>query len=252
MSSPLNDRVLLYDTTERRRTKVLTTSAAQGSVLGPDIWNIDYDGILGLKGQPEGASLEEYSDDIVLVITVKNLEEAQRKLDADMRHILSGFREHSLQLATQKSEIVLLTRKSNTYIVPVNIADVTIETKASVKYLRLWLDNKVGFVEHIRQACEKATRVAATLSWLMVNVGGLKPSRRRLLISVVHSILLYGAEVWAENLVVYIHRKKPGAVQRRCALRVACSYRTVSDEAVLVIAGVMPIRLMKATKISLR
>ena len=47
-----------------------------------------------------------------------------------------------------------------------------------------------------------------------------------------------------EALDVEFHRKKPGAVQRRCALNIACSYRTVSEEAVLVIAGVMPIRLM--------
>ena len=29
--------------------------------------------------------------------------------------------------------------------------------------------------------------------------------------SVVHSILLYGAEVWAETLDVEFHRKKPGS-----------------------------------------
>ena len=47
-----------------------------------------------------------------------------------------------------------------------------------------------------------------------------------------------------ETLDVEFHRKKPGAVQRRCALRIACSYQTVSQETVLVIAGVMSIRLM--------
>ena len=49
MQSYLSDRVLLYDTTEGRRTKVVTAGAAQGSVLGPDIWNIDYDEILGYQ-----------------------------------------------------------------------------------------------------------------------------------------------------------------------------------------------------------
>ena len=39
-------------------------------------------------------------------------------------------------------------------------------------------------------------------------------------------------------------RKPWRTVQRRCALRIACSYRTVSEEAVLLIAGVLPIRLM--------
>ena len=49
MQSYLSDLVLLYDTIEGRRTKVVTAGAAQGSVLGSDIWNIDYDKILGLR-----------------------------------------------------------------------------------------------------------------------------------------------------------------------------------------------------------
>ena len=73
MQSYLSDRVLLYDTTEGRRAKVVTAGAAQDSVLGPDIWNNDYDGILGLTGLPEGASLVGYADDIVLVIIVRSL-----------------------------------------------------------------------------------------------------------------------------------------------------------------------------------
>ena len=43
---------------------------------------------------------------------------------------------------------------------------------------------------------------------------------------------------------VDFHRKKLGAVQQRCTLRITCSYRTVSEAAVLVIERVMPIRLM--------
>ena len=33
-------------------------------------------------------------------------------------------------------------------------------------------------------------------------------------------------------------------VQRQGALRVSCAYRTVSEEAVLVIAGIIPIKLL--------
>ena len=78
----------------------------------------------------------------------------------------------------------------------------------------------------------------------MANVGGPKTNRRKLLMSVVHSILFYGAEVWAEALEVECYKTKPEAVQRHCALRIEYLYRTVSKEAVLVIAGVMPVRLM--------
>ena len=91
-----------------------------------------------------------------------------------------------MQLAIHKSEVLLLTRKMIYTIVLVRIVDVTIEIKKAIKFLGLWLDNKLSFYEHIRQASEKASKVAATLSWLMANVGEPKPSRRKLLMSVVH------------------------------------------------------------------
>lgn len=62
--------------------------------------------------------------------------------------------------------------------------------------------------------------------------------------SVVNSVLLYGCEVWAVALQKEKYRKPMGAVQRRGALRIASAYRTVSEPAVLVIAGVMPIDIM--------
>ena len=42
----LKDRYLVYDTDDGPKKKELTSGAAQGSILGPDIWNISYDGIL--------------------------------------------------------------------------------------------------------------------------------------------------------------------------------------------------------------
>ena len=122
IQSFLSDRVLLYDTTEGRRTKVLIAGAAQGSVLGPDIWNIDYDSILGLKGLPEGVSLVGYADDLVLVITVKNFEEAQLKLDAAIRHVLSWIsvmirKEENWDACANFVEKVLREKKADEHLV---------------------------------------------------------------------------------------------------------------------------------------
>ena len=122
IQSFLSDRVLLYDTTEGRRTKVLIAGAAQGSVLGPDIWNIDYDSILGLKGLPEGVSLVGYADDLVLVITVKNFEEAQLKLDAAIRHVLSWIsvmirKEENWDACANFVEKVLREKKADEHFV---------------------------------------------------------------------------------------------------------------------------------------
>ena len=62
--------------------------------------------------------------------------------------------------------------------------------------------------------------------------------------SVAHSILLYGAEIWEDALNVSKYRRRIASVQRRCALRVICAYRTVSEAAFLMIAGAIPIYLM--------
>ena len=44
----LSERVLLYDTTDCTKTRP-SAGAAQSSNLGPDLWNVMYDGILELK-----------------------------------------------------------------------------------------------------------------------------------------------------------------------------------------------------------
>ncbi|XP_035742249.1 uncharacterized protein LOC118450546 [Vespa mandarinia] len=78
----------------------------------------------------------------------------------------------------------------------------------------------------------------------MANFNGPRPCRRRLLMRVAEAVMLYGAEVWAEVLQKEQNRKPIAAVQRRSALRIAGSYRTVSDPAVLVVAVVIPIDLL--------
>lgn len=156
--------------------------------------------------------------------------------------------EHGLSLAVEKTEIVLLTRRQIPTIVVVRVGDETIATKEAVKYLGLRLDTKLSFWNQIRHSSEKAAKVTTSLSRLMANIGGPTPNRRRLLMSVINSIHLYGCEVWADSLKKKKYRKQMASVQRRGALRIASSYRTVSEPAVLVIAGVIPIDLLASER----
>ncbi|XP_033227056.1 uncharacterized protein LOC117179405 [Belonocnema kinseyi] len=78
----------------------------------------------------------------------------------------------------------------------------------------------------------------------MPNIRGPRASERKTLMSVAHSILLYGAEIWVDALNVPKYQNRMVLVQRRCAMRVASSYRTVSALAVMVVAGVIPIALL--------
>ena len=44
--SYLRNRQLVYNTISGSRVKHITSGAAQGSILDPNLWNINYDGIL--------------------------------------------------------------------------------------------------------------------------------------------------------------------------------------------------------------
>ena len=77
----------------------------------------------------------------------------------------------------------------------------------------------------------------------MANVGGPVASKRRLLMSVINSILLYGCEVWVDRVPATSLRRLR-SIQRVACLRICSAYRTVSEPAALVISGVVPIVLL--------
>lgn len=242
MRSYLSDRVLIYNSQDGTSEYEVTSGAAQGSILGPDLWNASYDGILRME-MPDGTFLVGYADDIAAVITARDTEGAERKLRQVMLRARDWLDSHGLQLAMQKTELLLLTRKNIPVEVDMRIDDILVKTKRSIKYLGIRLDTKLTYAEQIRHATTKASKITAQLSRLMANIGGPLPSRRRLLMETCNSILLYGSEIWGQTLQTAYRAKSLLSVQRTAALRVISSYRTVSEPAALVIAGMVPIDL---------
>ncbi|KAF0771025.1 Uncharacterized protein FWK35_00012646, partial [Aphis craccivora] len=56
------------------------------------------------------------------------------------------------------------------------------------------------FTTHVMHVTAKAGKVASNLARILSNISSAKPRKRRLLSGVVHSILLYGAPVWAGRM----------------------------------------------------
>ena len=75
----------LAETEDGPRRKELTAGAAQGSILGPDIWNASYDGILCME-MPDGCFLIGYADDVSGQLTrYQALRASQGRWMADTR-----------------------------------------------------------------------------------------------------------------------------------------------------------------------
>ena len=67
-----------------------------------------YNGILELeipKDPMASAFLEAYADDIVAIITARNTDAAPRKINQVIWRMGDWLKDHSLQLATQKTEL---------------------------------------------------------------------------------------------------------------------------------------------------
>ncbi|XP_015119085.1 uncharacterized protein LOC107042530 [Diachasma alloeum] len=106
------------------------------------------------------------------------------------------------------------------------------------------IDTRLNFKQQVEHVATKASGVRTLLSRLMPNIGGPKQKRRALLSTVVTSVMTYGIPIWTDALQFQESRRKIANVYRQSALRVASAYRTVSEDAVRVIAGMLPIEVL--------
>jgi len=112
-----------------------------------------------------------------------------------------------------------------TSVPQISIDGFQVPTKRAIRYLGVQLDTRVLFVEHATTVAEGARRAASTIGRLIPNVVGTSQSKRGLLMSVVHSRLLYGTQVWAESIRgVKKAENSLLQAQRVCALRVSRCY----------------------------
>lgn len=118
----------------------------------------------------------------------------------------------------------------------------TINNSPCAVYLGITLDQKMSFTRHAQAQAKKANKMIQNISRILPNISAAKQRKRLPLSNATHSLLLYGAPVWANRM------SRQGwtilsKVQRRAALRVASAYRTVSNDALLIVAGIPPVEL---------
>lgn len=225
-----------------RFTHPMSCGVPQGSVLGPDLWNLLYDSLLRLE-MPDGVQLLAFADDVTVLATHQIPFVLEEMLEEAFRLVEGWMVDHGLQLAADKTEAIVFTNKRVRNEIKVRCAGYTVESQPSIKYLGVLLDKKLTFTGHAKMVADRAAEAARQLGYLMPNVGGPREKSRRLLSCVTTSRLLYAAPFWVETMSAE-GWKKLAAVHRRSQLRVASCYRTVSYEAAAVISGIPPITLL--------
>jgi len=246
----LSDRELLVG--ENSLIKKVTCGVLQGSVLGPTLWNATYDDLLTMD-VPAGINLVGFADDLAIVGVASSSQALEDLVNPVLRNIDLWMNGRGLQLAHQKSEAVMLTKKWAFTPPRLSIGGHQIPISKHVRYLGVILDTRLTFAKHVETVAKIASTSATALARLMPNIGGPDQLKRKLLNSVVSSQLLYAAPVWS-TATTAAARTRANLVrpQRAAALRVVRAYRTVSDEASLVLADTPTADHLSKERIRLR
>jgi Reverse transcriptase (RNA-dependent DNA polymerase)/Endonuclease-reverse transcriptase len=223
--------------------KDITAGVPQGSVLGPTLWLILYDGVLGRDLGPHTTPIA-YADDLAIIVKAEKIDQLNYEANSALSRIEEWMRRQDLFLAVEKTEAIVLKGPRKRQDIHVTIGGSTIELSKTVKYLGVVLDNWGYFGPHVAYVVEKAERRFSMLARLMPNTVGPGYRGRRLLYGVCQSILLYAAPIWHNAMRVKKYKGMVMSIQRRALIRVAAAYRTISTAAVQVITGITPIHIL--------
>lgn len=192
IGSYLDNRRIQIHTRGNIKEEVLSNGVPQVSVLGPTLWNILYDGLLR-KHLPAGESFFAFADDVALVAVAKDAIALGEALTAAAEITRGWLLSIGLQLTIEKSEPLVITNTRTRNDMTVDLAGVRLVAGRSIKYLGLQLDARLNFSQHAAISTAKASGVMQRISKILPNISMAKPRKRRIIGSVVQSILLYGA-----------------------------------------------------------
>lgn len=220
----------------------ITAGVPQGSVLGPILWNVYFDEVLRMK-MSQDVQVIGYADDLAVVVTGKRVVDVVDDTAHAVQQIEDKLGDMQLELAKQKTQIIMLSDRRQTEITQINICGQTTDMSRYTKYLGVIFDRNMTFKDHAVMATAKAERMAMALCRLMPNFGGPTLAKRKMLYLVAESVMLYGAPIWIDILKNKKYKNIYLKTQRRLLIRMGRAYRTTSVEALQVILGVPPLDL---------
>ena len=249
---PFDIAALLVDYLQGRRVRILgnfqtadkpvTQGCPQGSILGPDLWNVVMDSLLR---RLSAANIESvaYADDLIVLVAANSRLHLETAAQQAVNLVNTWCGEYHLQLSAHKTEQILLKGILQGRPPLVRLRGEPIRTVTAAKYLGIWLGRNMTLSAHIRMIQDKGAKVFTAFAKLAATEWGLtSPTLDKYYRAIFLPMASYAVGAWGDKLDVRSTRQV-NIAQRQVLLKTTKAYRTTSTLALQVLAGVLPLDL---------
>lgn len=220
--------------------KTITKGCPQGSVLGPNLWNLVFN-----SSMMEGVNEVAFADDKVTLISGSSRLNIEEQAQLVVNKMVNWCRSYKMELSSSKTVMIQLKGKYDINRPPIiKIGEKRLKMVSSVRYLGVDFDERLGVSTHIKRITENATSAFHMMARLARTSWGLNS---KTLMTIYKGItvpsLSYGSVGWFSRTNIS-HVKKLESAQRKSLPRITSAYRTTSYAAATVLAGVLPIKII--------
>lgn len=146
----------------------MSAGVPQGSVLGPTLWNILYDGALRLD-LPVGVHMVAYADDLAIITRSRTIPELEAATGAAIEAVSTWMRQRGLSLAPHKTEAVMWRKRGYHDLPTITVDGHAMTPSRGIRYLGVKLDSNRSFMSHVEEAASRAESAAKAVARLMPN-----------------------------------------------------------------------------------
>ena len=159
-----------------------------------------------------------YADDLALVGTARTGEQLRKDINIAIEHIEMWMVGKGLQIEPRKIEVVLLSDRRKLKEIEIGIRRSSVKSQKHLTYLGIVFDKDMRMTEHVKQVTSRVNQMATQLATIMPNVGGPRASKRRVINSILNSVILYAAPIWSDTLRFAKYRNMLEKTQRKMTL----------------------------------